>query len=227
MTTSRSLLRAAPGLTAVALLLGVGSALAGCAVLPGGPSVAQPTAAVAQPVGHGTDRSGGGSADVPTPGPSDDGSGADDTFGAGCKPDVVAQICVDVALTGERNVSGDRVASSPEPPGAAPDTTCAAIAADDDGGGNLGDQLAGLDGHTVAWDATLTDYHGPGTYHPREVHLTIDDQAFSTSGRGRATVAVSPSFATVITLTDLVSADHPGATVSGRIVWTCIDPSTS
>jgi hypothetical protein len=188
--------------------------------------VAQPTTTVAQPVGRATERSGGGSAATATPGPSDDASGAADTFGAGCKPDVVAQICVDIALTGERDVNGDGVASAPEPPGATTGATCAAIAADDDGG-NLGDQLAGLDGQAVAWDATLTDYHGPGVYHPRDLHLTIDDQAYSTSGRGRATVAVSPSFATVITLTDLVSADHPGATVSGRIVWTCIDPSTN
>ena len=143
---------------------------------------------------------------------------------ASCPSDIVARICAEVSLTGATSVSGRGVVTAPVPPGADPSTTCADIAGSDDGG-NLGDHLDTVDGHQLAWDTALTDFHGPGTYPGSEFHLTIDDDAYSASGRGKVSITIGADFATTITVSHLLSSgDSPGEE-SGTITWTCVDPT--
>jgi hypothetical protein len=232
----RPAIQAMLGSVAVTLLL-----TAGCGVLPGTaqtPARAAPSAApnpTADPPGSPASTDSPTSTDLPTatdpptstdPPASTDSTATSDSGDASCPADIVARICVEVNLTGATSVVGRGIVTAPAPPGAEPSTTCAAIAADHDGG-NLGDHLDTVDGQQLAWDHTITDFHGPGTYTGSELHLSIDDDAYSATGGGSVAVTIGADFATRITMTNLTSSGGSASRESGTITWTCVDPTTS
>ena len=194
--------------------------MAGCALLPGAaqapkvPLVPSPDTA---------------SAPSSTPAPADPSAGDDhptsDSGDASCPADIVARICAEVNLTGATPVAGRGIVTAPIPPGSDPSTTCAAIAADHDGG-HLGDHLDTVDGHQLAWDTTIADFRGPGTYAGSELHLTIDDDAYSATDGGKVAITIGEDFATTITMTNLLSSGNTPTRESGTITWTCVDPTT-
>jgi hypothetical protein len=203
---------AAVAVAALFLLVGC-SALAGMAGPPAAPASASAAATSGQESSNPPDVS-----DPPGATP------ADPTGDASCPADIVARICAEVNLTGATPVSGRGIVTAPEPPGSDPSTTCAAIASNTDGG-NLGDHLDTVDGHQVAWDTSITDYHGPGSYRGSEFHLTIDDDAYSASAGGKVAITIGADFATTITMDNLVSSGNTPARMSGTIAWTCVDPT--
>lgn len=227
MRPASSALGAIAATTLLMLLAACGS-LPGAAQTPNAPP--DPPTAVSSAPGGGDRSTGEGTPSTdPGDGPSstDPGGGTSGTGtgDASCPADIVARICADVNLTGAATVSGRGIVTAPIPPGSDPSTTCAAIAADD-GGGNLGDHLDTVDGHQLAWDTSITNFHGPGTYSGSELHLTIDDDAYSASGGGTVAITVGADFATTIRMTDLLSSGDSRDRVSGTIAWTCVDPTT-
>lgn len=152
------------------------------------------------------------------------GSGPSGLAGAGCGANISARICATVTMTGGVTLTGTAGTTAPMPPSADPSTTCSQVATATEGG-NLGAQLASVDGHSVTWDTSVTNFHGPGDYPGSEFHLTVDDNTYSGSEGSDVSITINPDFATTITFTGLQSADDARSTVSGRIHWTCLDPT--
>ncbi len=151
-------------------------------------------------------------------------SGLPGPAGARCAANISAQICATVTVTGGATLTGTAGTTAPMPPSADPSTTCSQVATATDGG-NLGAQLPSVGGHTVTWDTSVTNFHGPGHYPGSEFHLTVDDNTYSGSEGSDVSITINPDFTTTITFTGLQSTGDTPSTVSGRIHWTCLDPT--
>ncbi len=148
--------------------------------------------------------------------------------GGGCRPDITAEVCVTVAITGAAAVSGTARITAPEPPGSGIDATCSQLAtATDNGARDMGDSIpGGIGGKLVGWDISFAHYSGPGTYSiaDAEFDVTIDTVGYNHPAGATGSIKVGPDFATTMTFDHLTSSSSSGA-ISGTISWTCVDPS--
>lgn len=141
---------------------------------------------------------------------------------AGCSPDYAPRICVHANVTGQTSVAGRGVSIAPAPPGQTLVKKCADLAAGADGELPLGATVT-AGGKELRWDMSVTSYHGPGSYNPIDVSLTLGGRSYFAEQESQVKVRVSPDFGTTIAFAGLQEDGIGPGKVSGTIAWTCVD----
>jgi hypothetical protein len=146
-----------------------------------------------------------------------------------CGTDSQHPLCVHIAFTGARPVSGTNAQLARG--GVALARTCAEVAGGSKNGAGFSifvvpeGSLTPVGGHVVTVDAEVKPghYEGPGTYGAADLdtsgRISVDEDEFGAGPNTNASVTVRPDGSGVLTFTDLV--DPHGKTESGTYSWTC------